>query len=129
MKKVLIVDDEPNILILMEQALEKLEDEDDVELLTARDGLEALNIIKEEKPDLVFLDVMMPKMSGLEVCNTVKNELGMEDVYIIMLTAKGQEYDKQSGMAVGANLYMTKPFRPKEVLVKAREILGLTAQM
>ena len=129
MKKVLIVDDEPNILILMEQALEKLEDEDDVELLTARDGVEALNIIKEEKPDLVFLDVMMPKMSGLEVCNTVKNELGMEDVYIIMLTAKGQEYDKQSGMAVGANLYMTKPFRPKEVLVKAREILGLTTQM
>jgi len=128
-KKVLIVDDEPNILILMEQALEKLEDEDDVELLTARDGLEALNIIKEEKPDLVFLDVMMPKMSGLEVCNTVKNELGMEDVYIIMLTAKGQEYDKQSGMAVGANLYMTKPFRPKEVLIKAREVLGLTAQM
>lgn len=129
MKKVLIVDDEPNILILMEQALEKLEDEDDVELLTARDGLEALNIIKKEKPDLVFLDVMMPKMSGLEVCNTVKNELGMENVYIIMLTAKGQEYDKQSGMAVGANLYMTKPFRPKEVLVKAREVLGLTIQM
>ncbi|WP_293260325.1 MULTISPECIES: response regulator [unclassified Microcoleus] len=128
-KKVLIVDDEPNILILMEQALEKLEDEDDVELLTARDGVEALNRIKEEKPDLVFLDVMMPKMSGLEVCNTVKNELGMEDIYIIMLTAKGQEYDKQSGMAVGANLYMTKPFRPKEVLVKAREILGLTAQV
>jgi two-component system, OmpR family, alkaline phosphatase synthesis response regulator PhoP len=127
-KKVLIVDDEPNILILMEQALEKLEDEDDVELLTARNGLEALNIIKEEKPDLVFLDVMMPKMSGLEVCNTVKNELGMEDVYIIMLTAKGQEYDKQNGMAVGANLYMTKPFRPKEVLIKAREVLGLTAQ-
>lgn len=126
MKKVLIVDDEPNILILMEQALEKLEDEDDVELLTARNGLEALNIIKEEKPDLVFLDVMMPKMSGLEVCNTVKNELGMEDVYIIMLTAKGQEYDKQNGMAVGANLYMTKPFRPKEVLAKAREVLGLT---
>lgn len=128
MKKVLIVDDEPNILILMEQALEKLEDEDDVELLTARNGLEALNIIKEEKPDLVFLDVMMPKMSGLEVCNTVKNELGMVDVYIIMLTAKGQEYDKQNGMAVGANLYMTKPFRPKEVLIKAREILGLIAQ-
>ncbi len=129
MKKVLIVDDEPNILILMEQALEKLEDEDDVELLTARDGLEALNIIKEEQPDLVFLDVMMPKMSGLEVCNTVKNELGMKDVYIIMLTAKGQEYDKQSGMAMGANLYMTKPFRPKEVLVKAREVLGLSSQI
>ncbi|NER33477.1 MAG: response regulator [Oscillatoria sp. SIO1A7] len=123
--KILIVDDEPNILILMEQALEKLEDEDDVELLTARNGLEALEIIEEEKPNLVFLDVMMPKMSGLEVCNTVKNKLGMQEVYIIMLTAKGQEFDKKSGMAVGADLYMTKPFRPKEVLEKSREVLGL----
>lgn len=125
-KKVLIVDDEPNILILMEQALEKLEDEDDVELLTAKNGLEALEMIKNEKPDLIFLDVMMPKKSGLEVCNTVKNELQMRDIYIIMLTAKGQEFDKQSGIAVGADLYMTKPFRPKEVLQKSREILGLS---
>jgi len=123
-QKVLIVDDEPNILILMEQALEKLEDEDDVELLTAKNGIEALEIIKSEKPNLVFLDVMMPKMNGLEVCQTVKQELGMQDVYIIMLTAKGQEFDKQSGMAVGADLYMTKPFRPKEVLKKSREVLG-----
>jgi CheY-like chemotaxis protein len=124
-KKVLIVDDEPNILILMEQALEKLEDENDVELLTAKNGLEALEIIKSQKPDLVFLDVMMPKMSGLEVCDTVKNKLSMQNIYIIMLTAKGQEFDKQSGIAVGADLYMTKPFRPKEVLQKSREVLGL----
>lgn len=124
-KKVLIVDDEPNILILMEQALEKLEEENDVELLTAKNGLEALEVIKKEKPDLVFLDVMMPKMSGLEVCDTVKNKLALENIYIIMLTAKGQEFDKQSGMAVGADLYMTKPFRPKEVLQKSREVLGL----
>ncbi len=124
-KKVLIVDDEPNILILMEQALEKLEEENDVELLTAKNGLEALEIIKSEKPDLVFLDVMMPKMSGLEVCDTVKNKLAMQNIYIIMLTAKGQEFDKQSGIAVGADLYMTKPFRPKEVLQKSREVLGL----
>ena len=124
-KKVLIVDDEPNILILMEQALEKLEDENDVELLTAKNGIEALEVIKAEKPDLVFLDVMMPKMSGLEVCNTVKNELEMQDIIIIMLTAKGQEFDKKSGMAVGADLYITKPFRPKEVLTKSREMLGL----
>ena len=124
-KKVLIVDDEPNILILMEQALEKLEDEDNVELLTAKNGVEALELIQQEKPDLVFLDVMMPKMSGLEVCNAVKNELEMEDICIIMLTAKGQEFDKQSGMAVGADLYITKPFRPKEILAKSREVLGL----
>lgn len=124
-QKILIVDDEPNILILMEQALEKLEEEEGVELLTAENGVEALETIKSEKPNLVFLDVMMPKMSGLEVCKTVKQELGMLDVYIIMLTAKGQELDKQSGMAVGADLYMTKPFRPREVLAKAREILNL----
>lgn len=124
-KKVLIVDDEPNILILMEQALEKLEDDHDVELLTAKNGLEALELIKTEKPDLVFLDVMMPKMSGLEVCDTIKNQLAMPQIFIIMLTAKGQEFDRKNGIAVGADLYMTKPFRPKEVLQKSKEVLGL----
>lgn len=123
--KILIVDDEPNILILMEQALEELEEEEGVELLTANNGIDALELIKTETPHLVFLDVMMPKMSGLEVCNIIKNELSMPNIYIIMLTAKGQEFDKKSGIAVGADLYMTKPFRPKEVLAKSREILGL----
>lgn len=123
-KKVLIVDDEPNILILMEQALEKLEDEDDVILLTAKNGKEALDIIVQEHPDLVFLDVMMPKMNGLEVCAQVKQNSTFDNIYIIMLTAKGQEFDKKTGIAVGADLYMTKPFRPKEVLAKSREILG-----
>jgi two-component system alkaline phosphatase synthesis response regulator PhoP len=120
--KILIVDDEPNIVILMEQALEALEDEG-VELLTARNGEEALEIIKSEKPNLVFLDVMMPKMSGLQVCQIVKNDLQMTDIYIVMLTAKGQEFDKQKGIDVGADLYLTKPFRPKEVLEKSREVL------
>lgn len=123
-KKVLIVDDEPNILILMEQALEKLEDEDDVILLTAKNGKEALELIIQEHPDLVFLDVMMPKMNGLEVCAQVKQNPDFDNIYIIMLTAKGQEFDKKTGIAVGADLYMTKPFRPKEVLAKSREILG-----
>ncbi|MBE9129149.1 MULTISPECIES: response regulator transcription factor [unclassified Coleofasciculus] len=127
MKKILIADDELNILLLMEQVLEKLENDDDIELFTARNGSDALALIKQEKPDLVFLDVMMPKMSGLEVCRAVKHELGMENIYIIMLTAKGQEFDKQTGMTVGANLYMTKPFRPKEVLAKSREVLGLVS--
>lgn len=123
-QKILIVDDEPNILILMEQALEDLEDEG-VEFLTARNGIEALEAIKAEQPDLVFLDVMMPKMSGLEVCHIVKYDLKMTNVYIVMLTAKGQEFDKQKGLDVGADLYLTKPFRPKEVLEKARQVLGL----
>ncbi|AUS99703.1 two-component system response regulator [Nostoc sp. CENA543] len=123
-QKILIVDDEPNIVILMEQALESLEDEG-VELLTARNGEDALATIKAEKPNLVFLDVMMPKMSGLEVCQIVKQDLQMTDVYIVMLTAKGQEFDKQKGMDVGADLYLTKPFRPKEVLEKSMQVLGL----
>ncbi|ABA24029.1 Response regulator receiver domain protein (CheY) [Trichormus variabilis ATCC 29413] len=122
-QKILIVDDEPNIVILLEQALEALEDEG-VELLTARNGEEALESIKNEQPNLVFLDVMMPKMSGLEVCQIVKHDLQMTHVYIVMLTAKGQEFDKQRGMDVGADLYLTKPFRPKEVLEKSMQILG-----
>jgi two-component system, OmpR family, alkaline phosphatase synthesis response regulator PhoP len=122
-QKILIVDDEPNIVILLEQALEELEDQG-VELLTARNGEEALETIKTEKPNLVFLDVMMPKMSGLEVCQFVKQDLQMTDIYIIILTAKGQEFDKQKGIEVGADLYLTKPFRPKEVLEKSKQVLG-----
>lgn len=124
MAGILIVDDEPHIRILLEQTLEELEDEG-VELSTADNGLNALNLIKDEKPDLVFLDVMMPGMNGFEVCSAVKNELGLKDVFIIMLTAKGQEFDKQKGIEVGADIYMTKPFDPDEVVEKARKVLGL----
>jgi DNA-binding response OmpR family regulator len=123
--KILIVDDEPHIRLLLEQTLEDLEDEG-VELLVAENGEDALAMITEQKPELVFLDVMMPKMNGFEVCDRVKNELGLSEIYIIMLTAKGQEFDKQQGEKVGANLYMTKPFDPDEVLDKSMEILGLS---
>jgi two-component system alkaline phosphatase synthesis response regulator PhoP len=122
--KILIVDDEAYIRLLIEQALEELEDEG-VELLTADNGEEALERIKEEKPDLVFLDVMMPKMNGFDVCQAVKHELGLKKVYIVILTAKGQEIDKQKGQAVGVDTYMTKPFDPDELLEKAIEVLGL----
>ena len=123
-QKILIADDEPHIRLLMEQTLEDLEDEG-VELLTAENGEDALEKIKSEQPNLVFLDVMMPKMSGFDVCSEVKKVLGMKDIYIIMLTAKGQEFDKQKGIEVGADLYLTKPFDPDEVLEKSQEILGL----
>ncbi|MEL6381965.1 MAG: response regulator [Cyanobacteria bacterium J06626_18] len=121
-RKILIVDDEAHIRILMEQTLEDLEDEG-VELLTAKDGAEALELIQTERPALVFLDVMMPKMDGFEVCQSVKGDTTLEDTYIIMLTAKGQAFDQQRGQDVGANLYMTKPFDPDEILEKATEIL------
>ena len=123
--KILIVDDEMHIRALIEQTLEELEDDDEAELLTAGDGEEGLNLILEEKPQLVFLDVMMPKMNGFEVCQKVKKELKLDDIYIIMLTAKGQEFDRQKGEEVGADIYMTKPFDPDALLDKAREILKL----
>jgi two-component system, OmpR family, alkaline phosphatase synthesis response regulator PhoP len=124
-KKILIVDDEPHIRMLIEQTLEELEDED-VEFLTAENGEQALQIISAEKPALVFLDVMMPKMNGMEVCRRVKKELALNDVYIVLLTAKGQEVDRLKGQEVGADVYMTKPFDPETLLSKARTVLGLT---
>ncbi|MBW4445052.1 MAG: response regulator [Plectolyngbya sp. WJT66-NPBG17] len=122
--KILIVDDESHIRLLLEQTLEELEDQG-VELLTAANGREALEVIKTEAPQLVFLDVMMPHLNGFDVCSTVKHELNIQDIYIIMLTAKGQEFDKQKGAGAGADLYMTKPFDPDEVLEKSIQILGL----
>lgn len=123
-QKILIVDDEDHLRMLIEQALEELEDEG-VEFFTASDGAAALELIMDEKPDLVFLDVMMPKMNGLEVCRKVKLEEKMDEVSIIILTAKGQELDKKKGEEVGADIYMTKPFDPDKLLEKAREILEL----
>jgi len=124
MAKILIADDETYIRVLLEQTLEELEDEG-VELIITANGQEAMENIVAERPELVFLDVMMPKMNGFEVCNKIKNELGWRDTYIILLTAKGQEFDKQKGLEVGADLYMTKPFNPDEIVAKAREILGM----
>jgi len=122
--KLLIVDDEPHIRMLLTQTLEELEDED-VTFLTAENGEEAVNIIQAEEPQLVFLDVMMPKMNGMDVCRKVKKEWKMYKVFIVLLTAKGQEMDRLKGQEVGADLYMTKPFDPEVILSKAREVLGL----
>ncbi len=123
-QKLLIVDDEAHIRMLIEQTLEELED-NDIEFLSADNGEKALEIISTEKPDLVFLDVMMPKMNGMEVCRRVKKELVLNNVYIILLTAKGQELDRQKGHEVGADLYMTKPFDPEVLLKKAKEVLSI----
>ena len=123
-KKILIVDDEAHIRMLISQTFEELEDEG-VEFLTADNGQTALEIIQTEKPNIVFLDVMMPKMNGMDVCKNVKQDLGLKDIFIIILTAKGQELDKQKGQEVGADVYMTKPFDPEVLLTKAKEVLGI----
>jgi len=122
--KILIVDDEAHLRMLIQQTLEELEDEG-VELLTASDGEAALEVVRTEAPQLVFLDVMMPKLSGFDVCSRVKHTLGLKEVYIVLLTAKGQEFDKQKGIEAGADLYMTKPFDPDALLARARTVLGL----
>lgn len=123
-KKILIVDDEPHIRLLLEQTLEIFEDEN-VDLITAENGKQALEFIFNEKPELVFLDVMMPEVNGFDVCKKIKIDDQMNNIYIILLTAKGQEFDKQKGKEVGADLYITKPFDPDMVIDKAKEILGI----
>ena len=122
--KILIVDDEVHLRTLLHQTLEDLEDEG-VELHTATNGEEALAAIQTLQPNLVFLDVMMPKLSGFDVCERAKKTLGLTNVYIVLLTAKGQEFDRQRGIEVGADLYMTKPFDPDALLMKARDVLGI----
>jgi DNA-binding response OmpR family regulator len=124
MPTVLIVDDEQHIRLLIEQTLEELEDEG-VELQTAADGETALDVVRNQKPELVFLDVMMPRLNGFEVCRTIKEDLGLADTTVVMLTAKGQAYDREQGIEAGADRYLTKPFDPDELLEVARAALGL----
>jgi two-component system, OmpR family, alkaline phosphatase synthesis response regulator PhoP len=122
--KLLIVDDEAHIRRLLERTLMDFED-DGVELILADNGEDALQIIRDERPNLVFLDVMMPRMNGFDVCHAVKHELGLDKVYIVMLTAKGQEFDRARSIQVGADVYLTKPFDPDEVYDLTKRILAL----
>ena len=121
-KQILIVDDEAFIRVLLQQTLEDLEDMG-VELLLAADGEEGLAIALTERPALVFLDVMMPKLNGYEVCSKIKAT--SEDTYVVLLTAKGQAIDKEQGASMGANEYVTKPFDPDYILERAAEVLGV----
>lgn len=122
-QKILIVEDEVHIRTLLEQALEELEDEHNVEVLSAGDGEEGLAMIRQHRPQVVFLDIMMPKVNGYEVCRTVKKDPEFKDTMIVLLTAKGQEVDRKKGLELGAYDYMTKPFDPDELVELARELL------
>ncbi len=124
-KKIAIVDDETHIRALLEQTLEELEEDHDVELLTASDGREALALIQEERPQLVVLDVMMPHMNGYDVCQNITQDPAMSETRVILLTAKGQEADRKRGLEVGATEYITKPFDPDDVVDLAKQILEL----
>ena len=119
-KTILVADDEPYLIRSLSFVLKK----EGYRVESAMDGLEALEKIKRLKPDLVFLDIQLPKMVGFEVCRQVKADPELRRTYIIILTAKGQDDDRQKGIAVGADEYITKPFSPKEVVAHLRELLG-----
>lgn len=119
-RTILVVDDEPFICRSLTFVLRK----DNYRVLEARNGEEALVAIREHKPDLVFLDVMMPKMNGFQVTEQVRADRSLDGVKIILLTAKGQECDREIGKTAGANDYLTKPFSPSRILDRAREMLG-----
>ena len=112
MKKILIVDDEPNIVMALEYALKK----NNFEVFIARDGEEAIHITKEKEPDLVVLDIMMPKVDGFEVLNFIKNDSDLKQTKVIFLSAKNKERDIQKGLDEGANAYLTKPFSMKKLI-------------
>lgn len=124
MKKILIVDDEVNNRLLLEEILEEFK-EQGVEILLAEDGEKALGIIIRERPNLIFLDIMMPIINGYEVCNIVKKELKLPKIYIVLLTAKGQAEDRSRGFDVLCDKYITKPFYFNEVLSIAENVLEL----
>ena len=119
-KKVLICDDEPYII----ESLSYVVKREGFEVIIAEDGEEGLNKAKETNPDLIFLDVMMPKKSGFEVCEQLKKDESTKGIYIIILTARGEESDEKRGNEVGADEYITKPFSPRKLSARLHEILG-----
>ena len=118
--KILIADDEPNILISLEYLMKR----EGYEVLVARDGEEALQVLQRERPRLVLLDVMMPKKSGYEVLAAARADETLAGLKVLMLTAKGRDTDVDKGLGVGADAYMTKPFSTKELAAKVAEMLG-----
>ncbi len=120
-KKILIVDDEPCILRSLQFQLERV---GKLDVITAIDGEEALRLIENERPCIIFLDIMLPKKSGYEICKRIKTDPRLSDIYVIILSARGQLNEISKGIELGADEYMTKPFDPSLVLERARKILA-----
>ena len=119
-KSVLIADDEPNIVISLEFLLEQA----GYRVRVAHDGQEALEAIQRQPPDLVLLDVMMPRLSGFDLCQKIRENPAWQRMRIVMLTAKGREVEVSKGLALGADAYITKPFSTQELLAQVRDLLA-----
>jgi two-component system phosphate regulon response regulator PhoB len=120
MSKVIVIDDEPFILMMIEDKLKRA----GIEVVALRESVGAVEVIRNEKPDLILMDWMMPEVSGLEVCRALKADDELKDIPIFMLSAKGQEEDIKRGMESGVARYLTKPFSPKALLEIIQEELG-----
>jgi DNA-binding response OmpR family regulator len=119
-QRILVVDDEPFILRSLTYVLER----EGFAVLSARDGAEALTVAKREKPDLVYLDVMIPKKNGFDVLAEIRATPELSHTRVILLTAKGQESDREHGLELGCDDYMTKPFSPMKIVERARQVLA-----
>lgn len=118
-KSILVVEDEPNIVL----SLQFLMRQAGFDVRIANDGEAALSLVEEQPPDLILLDVMIPKRDGYDVCQTIRANPAWADIYIIMLTAKGREVDREKGLSLGANDYVTKPFSTRDLTEKVKAIL------
>jgi len=119
--KILVVDDEVYILHILDFSLGA----EGFDVITATDGEEALAKAQREKPDLIVMDVMMPRLDGYETCRRLKNDPGTRDIPVLLLTARGREEDRQQGMDSGADDYITKPFSPNKLISRVSDILGI----
>ncbi|MBC8882429.1 response regulator [Flavobacterium piscinae] len=119
MKKILLVDDEPNIIMSLEYTFKK----QNFEVFIARDGQEALDILKTEQPDVIILDIMMPNVDGYATIESIKKNEKLTHCKVIFLSAKNKESDIEKGMQLGADAYMTKPFSIKKLVDQVNELL------
>ena len=118
-KKIVIIEDEPDILEVLSYNLKR----EGYEVLTASDGLRGLALVRQEVPDLVLLDLMLPGMDGVEICSNIKNDAATAGTLIVMVTAKGEESDIVLGLGVGADDYISKPFSPRELVARVKAVL------
>lgn len=119
MSKVIVIDDEPFILMMIEDKLRR----SGIQVVTLRESINAIPIIRKERPDLIILDWMMPELSGIDLCKMIKSDDDLKDIPVFMLTAKGQDADKQLGLKSGAIQYITKPFSPRALLDMVKKVL------
>ena len=119
MRKILIVDDEPNIVMTLEYAFKK----QDFEVFIARDGSEALQILKTDVPDVVLLDIMMPNVDGYQTLNFIKDQVSLKDTKVVFLTAKNKASDIEKGLKLGADKYLLKPFSVKKIISEILELI------